>query len=226
MKSPLLISYLAIIQLLVVICFKQYSIRTYNYIKKQESNYIKTNNNDLYIYRSNRGGQLVIASHNVKGYQNITNSYESEQPLFTNNNVNNKLNLQNNKQMKTTEDIFINAFTTAKYSNNYHLNNSDKIGFSNNFEDNSLKHNLQKSGNLKKYRNRIKFTALSSSLAAREKTITKQDKLPLPFMNMNLGLRGDWECRYESYVLKPPYKQHNQHPVGIIHFLGGAFVGT
>ena len=49
-------------------------------------------------------------------------------------------------------------------------------------------------------------------------------KLPLPLLNMeSIGLLGKWEEYYGNFLLKPA---QGIQPIGVIHFLGGAFVGA
>ena len=49
-------------------------------------------------------------------------------------------------------------------------------------------------------------------------------KLPLPFMNVrSLGLTGNWVRRHDNFLLLP---KRAGPPIGVIHFLGGAFVGA
>ena len=48
------------------------------------------------------------------------------------------------------------------------------------------------------------------------------NKLQLPFLDIeSLGLKGNWYEKSGNFLLKPPNK-----PLGVIHFLGGAFVGA
>jgi hypothetical protein len=47
----------------------------------------------------------------------------------------------------------------------------------------------------------------------------KRDKIPLPLMNMELGLNGDWVIASGSYVLKPKLIK-GYLPKGIVHFIG------
>ena len=59
-------------------------------------------------------------------------------------------------------------------------------------------------------------------------TITKKTrtKLPLPFMNIEkLGLIGNWQEKYGNFILKPT-NSNGTKPIGVIHFLGGAFAGA
>ena len=59
-------------------------------------------------------------------------------------------------------------------------------------------------------------------------TITKKTrtKLPLPFMNIEkLGLIGNWQEKYGNFILKPTNSSGTK-PIGVIHFLGGAFAGA
>lgn len=59
-------------------------------------------------------------------------------------------------------------------------------------------------------------------------TITKKTrtKLPLPFMNIEkLGLIGNWQEKYGNFILKPT-NNNGTKPIGVIHFLGGAFAGA
>lgn len=65
------------------------------------------------------------------------------------------------------------------------------------------------------------ITSLSAERAERRRV---PNKLPLPFMNLkNIGLSREWKKMYDNLILYPP----NQiQPVGVIHFLGGAFFGA
>jgi len=70
----------------------------------------------------------------------------------------------------------------------------------------------------------------------KKKTKTKNDrKLPLPFMNKeSVGLGGNWEERHGNFILRPSGTTTaaaatagtQTPPLGIVHFLGGAFVGA
>lgn len=48
-------------------------------------------------------------------------------------------------------------------------------------------------------------------------------KIPLPFMEETVGLNGRWQQVDGNFILQPP--EGNQ-PKGIVHFLGGPFVGA
>lgn len=48
-------------------------------------------------------------------------------------------------------------------------------------------------------------------------------KVPLPFMEESVGITGRWKEVEGNFVLAPP---DGIKPVGIVHFLGGAFVGA
>lgn len=48
-------------------------------------------------------------------------------------------------------------------------------------------------------------------------------KVPLPFMETTVGLNGRWRQVEGSFILQPP---EGTQPKGIVHFLGGPFVGA
>ena len=53
---------------------------------------------------------------------------------------------------------------------------------------------------------------------------SSKNKIPLPFMQVEtIGLAGGWTEKLGNFLLKPPL---SMKPVGVIHFLGGAFVGA
>lgn len=67
----------------------------------------------------------------------------------------------------------------------------------------------------------IKNISESQSPAASD---TKVNRLPLPFFDMeNIGFIGGWQEKHGNYLLYPP---DDVKPVGVVHFLGGAFVGA
>lgn len=73
-------------------------------------------------------------------------------------------------------------------------------------------------------------SALSTTTASIETTTTTtkktRTKLPLPFMNIEkLGLIGNWQEKYGNFILKPT-NNNGTKPIGVIHFLGGAFAGA
>jgi hypothetical protein len=56
----------------------------------------------------------------------------------------------------------------------------------------------------------------------------QESKLPLPFMDTNtVGLMGAWIEKEGNFLLKPDLVSLNiDRPLGVVHFLGGAFVGA
>ena len=49
-------------------------------------------------------------------------------------------------------------------------------------------------------------------------------RIPLPFFDVDdFGFRGRWIAKHGNYLLKP---QNNKRVFGVIHFVGGAFVGA
>jgi hypothetical protein len=66
----------------------------------------------------------------------------------------------------------------------------------------------------------INISQQTNSNPANNNLITKKrDKIPLPLMNMELGLNGDWVIASGSYVLKPKLIK-GYLPKGIVHFIG------
>eukprot|EP00601_Ochromonadales_sp_CCMP2298_P001680 CAMPEP_0173182712 /NCGR_PEP_ID=MMETSP1141-20130122/7995_1 /TAXON_ID=483371 /ORGANISM="non described non described, Strain CCMP2298" /LENGTH=467 /DNA_ID=CAMNT_0014105847 /DNA_START=401 /DNA_END=1804 /DNA_ORIENTATION=- len=59
--------------------------------------------------------------------------------------------------------------------------------------------------------------------APRAAPTPQSGKLPLPFMQAELGVAGRWQERLGNYFLLPT---SGERPVGVVHFLGGAFVGA
>ena len=57
---------------------------------------------------------------------------------------------------------------------------------------------------------------------------TSSRKLPLPFLNVeSIGFSGKWIEKGGNFILKPDVNSTLQSkPYGVIHFLGGAFVGA
>lgn len=87
----------------------------------------------------------------------------------------------------------------------------------------------------------VAFTSSSSSYISP----TANNKLPLPFFDIDqIGLKGDWYEKSGNFILKPSKEWYasraaspssssvdnnvnsNIKPLGVIHFLGGAFVGA
>lgn len=70
----------------------------------------------------------------------------------------------------------------------------------------------------------------SSTNTEVESTNERSAKLPLPFMNVeSIGLTGRWTEQAGNYILKPHLNESGStliKPYGVIHFLGGAFVGA
>ena len=68
----------------------------------------------------------------------------------------------------------------------------------------------------------LKPNRITTQLFSTNKFSTNE-KLPLPFMETKLGLVGNWYEKSGNYILKP---KGNIKALGVIHFLGGAFVGA
>lgn len=64
----------------------------------------------------------------------------------------------------------------------------------------------------------------SADLSDNASPSKKSRKLPLPFLDVeSLGIRGRWRESNGNFILEP---LDGQRPVGVVHFLGGAFVGA
>lgn len=69
-----------------------------------------------------------------------------------------------------------------------------------------------------------KSTQLSTSSNGDNSYPRRKRRLPLPFMNLrSTGIVGKWIKRHDNFLLPP---KRGGPPIGVIHFVGGAFVGA
>eukprot|EP01038_Epipyxis_sp_PR26KG_P010080 gene10080-13546_t len=172
-------------------------------------------------------------------YDNYNNYYDNyndnDNKLFlqsNNNNDNNmNLNMANSKQDRGSVAALIDNSAT-RFSNAYKpssaTSNSNNNEISSKIENNT--NNDEENNNISKRNNNSNKVFKRKKISIKNNDSQSSAKLPLPFMNINsIGITGRWKENSGNYILTPPQNNENEEnikPIGVIHFLGGAFVGA
>jgi len=162
-----------------------------------------------------------LFSYRIVRYRNYRNGY-----IKLNNNEN------SNSYWNTIEPIIYNEIglkeKLSTYEDKYQQDSIDNNYNNNNNKNNNNNNNNNNNSNYNDNNNDINISSTTKL-----KTENQNKKINLPFFDVNsLGISGRWIEQDGNFVLRPQNSTYQSTspdyvaPLGVIHFLGGAFVGA